>query len=179
MFSPLASRLLFSDNKIFYSDWIAVNVLRNVALSTNSVAASVEPMMHQQYFSLSPMAGQESFGALDVRPSHMMAQTPTTSSMLAALQQEPFPVGALDSTSSFGADAFGSMSSYMDTSVASQEDALGSGHQSGLNFPDFSNSSNPFDSTGYTSSELGGLNVAGTPSNDSEQEAVDPKSDHP
>ena len=36
------------------SDWIALNVLRNVALSINSVAASVEPNMQSQFLALSP-----------------------------------------------------------------------------------------------------------------------------
>ena len=71
------------------SDWIALNVLRNVALSTNSVAASVEPVVQQQFFSLSPMPGQESF------PNTTMAHTPTTTSMLAALQADSF-AGTLD-----------------------------------------------------------------------------------
>ncbi|TFK28731.1 hypothetical protein FA15DRAFT_664765 [Coprinopsis marcescibilis] len=159
--------------KLFLDDWIAVNVLRNVALSTNSVAASVEPMMQQQFFSLSPMAGQESFGALDVRPSHMMAQ-PTTSSMLAALQQDSFPVGSLDASGPFGTDAYGSMS-YMDTSAA-QDDGLTSGHQSGLSFSDFSNGANPFDSAGFSSSDLAGLN-SGSSSTEPEEtgEAVKPE----
>lgn len=110
--------------KLFLDDWIAVNVLRNVALSTNSVAASVEPMMQQQYFSLSPMAGQESFSSLDVSrpPSHMgMAQTPTTSSMLAALQQDSFGVagtlgvGVSGLDNGYG-DGYGGMG-YMDPST--------------------------------------------------------------
>ncbi|KAL1747446.1 hypothetical protein HDZ31DRAFT_31838 [Schizophyllum fasciatum] len=95
--------------KLFLDDWISVNVLRTVALSTNSVAASVEPVMQQQFFSMSPMAGQESFGA-----PGMMAHTPTTSSMLAALQNESFPGGPLDAQTGFSADAYASLS-YMDT----------------------------------------------------------------
>jgi regulatory factor X len=73
--------------------------------------------MQQQYFALSPMAGQESFSAIDVRPAHhIMAHTPTTSSMLAALQHDAFPSGSLDPTSSgFNSDAYGPLS-YMDTS---------------------------------------------------------------
>lgn len=95
------------------SDWIALNVLRSVALSTNSVAASVEPVMQQQFFSLSPMAGQESFGPT----GHVLAHTPTTSSMLAALQQDAFSAGAgLDhnSASQFGGDAYSSMGGFID-----------------------------------------------------------------
>ncbi|KAF6762119.1 hypothetical protein DFP72DRAFT_987476 [Ephemerocybe angulata] len=117
--------------KLFLDDWIAVNVLRTVALSTNSVAASVEPMMQQQYFSMSPMPGQESFGGLDGRSS-MMAQTPTSSQMLAALQQDTFSVGSLDPTTSFGADAYGAMA-YMDGSAAQDDSA----HQAGMGYSDF------------------------------------------
>lgn len=103
--------------KLFLDDWISVNVLRTVALSTNSVAASVEPVMQQQFFSMSPMPGQESFGA-----AGMMAHTPTTSSMLAALQSETFASGALDAQAGFGADAYASLS-YMDTPGAPGADA--------------------------------------------------------
>lgn len=148
----------FQIMKLFLDDWIAVNVLRSVALSTNSVAASVEPVMQQQFFTLSPMAGQESFNSLDVRPQqHMMAHTPTTSSMLAALQNDPFPSGSLDpSSSAFNSDAYGSLS-YMDTS-APQDDS----HQSGLSFPDFSGSGNSFDVTNFGSQDLG-MNSSATP----------------
>ena len=67
--------------------------------------------MQQQYFSLSPMAGQESFGA----GGHVLAHTPTTSSMLAALQQDSFHAG-LDhgSTSQFGGDAYNGMGGFID-----------------------------------------------------------------
>ena len=107
-------------------------------MSTNSVAASVEPVMQQNFFTLSPMAGQESFNTLEIRPPpNAMAHTPTTSSMLAALQQDPFPAGSLDgSNSGFNSDAYGSMS-YMDT--ASQD----------VSFPDYG-SSNSFDVTSFT-----------------------------
>jgi len=157
--------------KLFLDDWIAVNVLRSVALSTNSVAASVEPVMQQQFFSLSPMAGQESFGSMDGRPQHLMAHTPTTSSMLAALQHESYS-GSLDPTSSaFSADAYASMS-YMDTSAA-QDDALGSGHQTGLSFSDFSGSGSTFDVSSFTSQDLG-LNAPVTPGSESEQQESEP-----
>ncbi|KAL0950021.1 hypothetical protein HGRIS_010029 [Hohenbuehelia grisea] len=153
--------------KLFLDDWIAVYVLRSVALSTNSVAASVEPVMQQQFFSLSPMAGQENFGAMDVRPNIM---TPTTSSMLAALQSDPFPAGGMDPTASFGSD-FNSLS-YMDT-AATQDDQLSSSHQSGLSFPDFAGPPSSFDVSGYTNQDLG-LNASGTPSSDSDHEILEP-----
>ncbi|KAJ6539354.1 hypothetical protein B0H19DRAFT_1213317 [Mycena capillaripes] len=151
----------FQIMKLFLDDWIAVNVLRSVALSTNSVAASVEPVMQQTFFSLSPMAGQETFNSMDVRPQHLMAHTPTTSSMLAALQNDPFPAGSLDpSTSAFNSDAYGSLS-YMDTS-ASQDDSLPAVHQSSLSFGDFSGSGNTFD--GFPQ-DLG-MHSSGTPSSE-------------
>ncbi|KAF8914620.1 hypothetical protein CPB85DRAFT_1375413 [Mucidula mucida] len=134
--------------KLFLDDWIAVNVLRSVALSTNSVAASVEPVMQQQFFSLSPMAGQENFNSMDVRPQHLM--TPTTSSMLAALQNEPFSNNSMDGSSSgFTPDGYSSLS-YMDTSP-NQDD----GHSSGLPFGDFSGSGNTFDVSNFTPQDLG------------------------
>lgn len=96
--------------KLFLDDWIALNVLRSVALSTNSVQASVEPVMLQQqqhqYLALSPMAGQEFTGQgtssdasrpndLNVQSlaASLMNHTPTTSSMLAALQGDGSGVG--------------------------------------------------------------------------------------
>lgn len=111
------------------------------------------------------MAGHDSF---DVRPQHLMAHTPTTSSMLAALQHESFPPGSLDPTSSaFNPDAYGSMS-YMDTS-AGQDDSLSSGHQSGLSFSDFSGSSSTFDVSSFAPQDLG-MNAT-TPANESDHEA--------
>lgn len=80
---------------IYFSDWIALNVLRTVALSTNSVAASVEPVIQQQFFTLSPMQGQEQFGGGTAGAHAMLGDGPTTSSMLAALQ-DPFAGSALD-----------------------------------------------------------------------------------
>lgn len=139
------SDVQLTKNSQVHSDWIALNVLRNVALSTNSVAASVEPVMQQQFFSLSPMAGQESFGPT----GHILAHTPTTSSMLAALQQDTFAAGAgLDhnSASQFGSDAYGGMGSFMDnmdtagsTSVVVDDGAAASlfGDYSGPGFDAF------------------------------------------
>jgi regulatory factor X len=161
----------FQIMKLFLDDWIAVNVLRSVALSTNSVAASVEPVMQQQFFTLSPMAGQETFNS---GPQHLMAHTPTTSSMLAALQNDPFPAGSLDpSSSAFNSDAYGSLG-YMDTSANGQDDSLSAGavHQSSLSFGDFSGSGNGFDSFAQ---DLG-MHTTGTPAgsepDSNESEAV-------
>jgi regulatory factor X len=160
-----------------FSDWIAVNVLRTVALSTNSVAASVEPVMQQQYFTLSPMAGQESFSSMDVRPSQVMAHTPTTSSMLAALQADPFPSGSLVSpTQGFNPDAYGPLS-YMDTSTPTDE-SIPAVHSSGLPFPDFSSSTNSFDVGAFTPQDLGGINSSGTPAaSDAEHDSEPVKSE--
>lgn len=145
-------------------------MLRNVALSTNSVAASVEPVMQQQFFSLSPMAGQESFGnPLDVRP--VMAHTPTTSSMLAALQADTFG-SSLDPTSSFSSDAFASLT-FMDSGASDDSIHLTA---SGLSYPDYASGPGGFDVTAFTPQDLG-LSASGTPPStssepDSESEQV-------
>ncbi|KAF9491009.1 hypothetical protein BDN71DRAFT_1399101 [Pleurotus eryngii] len=154
--------------KLFLDDWIAVSVLRSVALSTNVVAASVEPVMQQQYFSMSPMAGQESFGSMDVRPSIM---TPTTSSMLAALQSDSFP-GSLDATGSGFDSGYGSLS-YMD-SVAPQDDSIPSVHQQGLSFPDFSGGQTSFDVTTFTPQDLGIGTTHSTPASEPAQLEPEP-----
>lgn len=106
--------------------------------------------MQQQFFTLSPMAGQETFSALEIRPApNTMAHTPTTSSMLAALQNDPFPAGTMDGSSSgFNPDAYGSMS-YMDTNP----------HE--VSYPDYG-SSNSFDVGSFTNHDLG-LSSQGTP----------------
>jgi len=115
------------------------------------------------------MAGQESFGSMDGRSQHLMAHTPTTSSMLAALQHDSFGSGSLDpSGATFNPDAYTSMS-YMDTSAA-QDDGLGSGHhQSGLSFSDFNGSGNTFDVSSFNPQELG--LSASTPASESEHES--------
>ncbi|TFK55713.1 hypothetical protein OE88DRAFT_1731370 [Heliocybe sulcata] len=157
--------------KLFLDDWISVNVLRSVALSTNSVAASVEPVMHQPYFSLSPMAGQESFGAsLDARPSHGVSViTPTTSSMLAALQQDPFPAGTLDpSSTAFSSDAYGTLP-YLDAATP-HDDAMPAVHQTGLPFADYS-SANSFDVTAFAPHDLGMTPSVDSVHSESEHEA--------
>lgn len=156
--------------KLFLDDWIAVNVLRSVALSTNSVAASVEPVMQQQYFTLSPMAGQENFGSMDVRPTSLMAHTPTTSSMLAALQSDPFPSSSL---AAFGSDAYGSMQ-YMDPATTG-EDALSSSHQAGLTFNDFSGPGNAFDVGSYPQDLA--ISASATTQSESEHEAESVKTE--
>lgn len=153
--------------KLFLDDWIAVNVLRSVALSTNSVAASVEPVMQQQFFTLSPMAGQESFNG----QQHMMANTPTTSSMLAALQND-FPTGSLDPASTAFNSDYSSLS-YMDT-TSSQDDSLPPVHVSGLTFPDFSGASGSFDVAGFAAQDLN-MHPPATPASEPESEQPQPE----
>ena len=144
------------------SDWIALNVLRNVALSTNSVAASVEPVVQQQFFSLSPMPGQESF------PDTTMAHTPTTTSMLAALQADSF-AGTLDpAATTFGPDAFGPLS-YLD-GAASQDDL--SVHASALSFHDYGSST--FEVPAFTPQDLG-ISASGTPPSASSEPDNEPE----
>lgn len=97
-----------------------MNVLRSVALSTNSVAASV-PAMQQPYaqpssqpparhfLALSPMAGQESFNAVETRlppNSQNTILTPTTTHMLNALQHGAFP----NESSNFSGDGYNPLS---------------------------------------------------------------------
>lgn len=121
--------------------------------------------MQQQFFTLSPMAGQESFNAMEIRPPpNGMAHTPTTSSMLAALQHDPFPAGSLDGSSSgFNSDAYGALS-YMDTT--SQD----------VSFPDYG-SSNSFDVGSFTPQDLG-MSSTGTPSaNEPEHESAPVKTE--
>ncbi|KIY71420.1 hypothetical protein CYLTODRAFT_450762 [Cylindrobasidium torrendii FP15055 ss-10] len=141
--------------KLFLDDWIAVNVLRSVALSTNSVAASVEPVMQPNFFSLSPMPGQESFHGMDVRPNTMM--TPTTSSMLAALQGDSFGGSAMDpSDSGFVGDSYSSLS-YMDASPSHEEPM----HN---HFADFSGSGPSFEVPSFPDMSL--HSSGGTPASD-------------
>jgi len=143
--------------KLFLDDWIALNVLRSVALSTNSVQASVEPVVQQAFFTLSPMAGQESFSS-GLDRATQMSHTPTTSSMLAALN-DPFPTGgSLDPTStSFNPASY----SYMDTTPSHGDSSQGS-----MNFADFvPGSDNSFDVAGF-SQDLGLSTSTSTPHNE-------------
>ena len=129
--------------------------------------------MQQQFFSLSPMAGQESFGSMDGRSQHMMAHTPTTSSMLAALQQDTYGASLDPTGSGFGAD-YGSMS-YMDATTA-QDDGLSGGHQAGLPFTDFGGSGNAFDVSGFASQDLG-LSAPVTPASEPDQQQQEAEPD--
>ena len=113
--------------------------------------------MQQQFFSLSPMAGQESFGPT----GHVLAHTPTTSSMLAALQQDSFHAGGLDhsSASQFGGDAYSGMGGFIDNmdTAGSTGVVVDDGAAAGL-FGDYSGSG--FDAFGP--GELSAI-TAGTP----------------
>jgi regulatory factor X len=119
--------------------------------------------MQQNFFSLGP---DEGFGSMDVRPQNMMAHTPTTSSMLAALQQEPYGPSLDPTGSAYNPDGYGPMA-YMDTSN-NHDDPLGSTHQSGLSFSDFTSSGSGFDVPSFSSQDLS-LSNAGTPGSDPEQ----------
>lgn len=124
--------------------------------------------MHQQFFSLSPMAGQENFNGAP----QMMANTPTTSSMLAALQND-FPTGSLDATSNAFNSDYGSLS-YMDT-TAPQDDSIQPVHVSGLTFPDFSSAGGSFDVGGFGTQDLNvNMHSSNTPSSEPEH---DPQSE--
>ena len=124
-----------------------MNVLRNVALSTNSVAASVEPVIQQQLFTMSPMQGQEQYvtGATGpaggAGPHAILNDTPTTSSMLAALH---------DSFGGNGLDATGAFDSSMSMSFV---DPSGVSHDAGM-FGDYG-SGNAFDVPAFTPQDLG------------------------
>jgi regulatory factor X, other len=113
--------------------------------------------MQQQFFSLSPMAGQETFGNLDVRP--VMAHTPTTSSMLAALQADTFGSGLDPTSSSFGPDAFSSLG-FMDT-AATPEDSIHL-NSANMSYSDYTAGPSGFDVTAFTPQDLG-LSASGTP----------------
>jgi regulatory factor X len=94
-----------------------LNVLRAVALSTNSVAASVEPVMQQQFFTLSPpmAAGPDYTGAGGMGASGIMDHTPTN--ILAALNESTYAQAdgsfpsSFDGSSSYGVGggAYGSL----------------------------------------------------------------------
>ena len=112
--------------------------------------------MQPQFFSLSPMAGQESFGPT----GHVLAHTPTTSSMLAALQHDSFHAGTgLDhnSTSQFGGDAYSGMGGFIDNmdTAGSTGVVVDDSTAAGL-FGDYSNSG--FDAFGP--SELSAITAA-------------------
>lgn len=152
------------------SDWIALNVLRSVALSTNSVAASVEPVMQQQFFTLSPMAGHESFPQSLDRPSHM-GHTPTTSNMLAALN-DPFPSNSLDpAATSFNPSSYNNSLSYMDT-APSHNDSLAPPSQQSMSYGEFvPGSDSSFDVPGFPQ-DLPGMTSA-TPASHSDRDVVE------
>ena len=124
--------------------------------------------MQQQFFSLSPMAGQESFGPT----GHVLAHTPTTSSMLAALQQDSFHAGGgLDhnATSQFGGDAYSGMGGFIDNmdTAGSTSVVVDDGATAGL-FGDYSSSG--FDAFGP--GELSAIAAATLEVNTNEESGV-------
>ncbi|KLO18104.1 hypothetical protein SCHPADRAFT_820405 [Schizopora paradoxa] len=151
--------------KLFLDDWIALNVLRSVALSTNSVAASVEPVIQQQFFTLSPMGGQEGAhaNAANAYPGGILNDTPTTSSMLAALH-DSFASGGLDGgvggsgPGGFASD-FNVPMAFVD-SQANGNGGAGGAEQGGIGgmdgmFSDFGVAGTPFEVPPFTPSDLG------------------------
>jgi len=105
---------------ILNSDWIALNVLRAVALSTNSVAASVEPVIQQQFFTLSPPMGSgPDYGVTGMGGNVIMDHTPAHS-ILATLDGGSY---AADSSFS-GSSLDGSASSYVGSSAFGSLDAM-------------------------------------------------------
>lgn len=106
------------------SDWIALNVLRAVALSTNSVAASVEPVIQQQFFTISPPMGAGQEYVPGMGGNAIMDHTPTNS-ILAALNENSYatPDSAFPSSS-------------LDGSATSYVSSTGFGSLDGMNFMD-------------------------------------------
>lgn len=105
-------------------------MLRSVALSTNSVAASVEPVIQQQFFTMSPMGDHDNLAppdfanAMDARMQNHL--TPTTSSMLAVLN-DSFPASLDASAAAFHNSAYDNMQFGQST--------MGAGSQSDLIAP--------------------------------------------
>ena len=108
----------------YTSDWIALNVLRAVALSTNSVAASVEPVIQQQFFTISPPMGSGQDYVPGMGGNVIMDHTPTNS-ILAALNDGAYA----PADSSFS-------SSSLDGNASSYAGATGFGSLEGMNFMD-------------------------------------------
>jgi regulatory factor X, other len=109
------------------------------------------------------MNGQGDFNGLDVRGQPpLMAHTPTTSSMLAALQQESFPSAGLDGPANFNTE-YGSLP-YMDTATPQDDSA----QSSGLSFNDF-NTGNAYDVANFNPQDLQ-ITSTGTPGAESESE---------
>ena len=155
--------------------------MRSVALSTNSVAASVEPVIQQQFFTLSPMTGQEPFPATAAvaaaaasSGSHpILNDTPTTSSMLAALH-ESFAGGPLDAApSTFNSDSYVSIG-YVEPNAPHDESMSGVGNM----FGDY-NSSTSFDVASFTPdlSNISNDSVPPPPPSSSEHSSPDHKSE--
>ena len=119
-----------------------------MALSTNSVAASVEPVIQQQFFTLSPMQGQDAFGGTTgpagTAGHSIMNETPTTSSMLAALHD------------SFGASSLDASASETFISISFGDPSVAVTHHDGAAtmFGDYG-AGTPFDVPAFTPQELG------------------------
>jgi regulatory factor X 1/2/3 len=117
------------------------------------------------------MAGQESFPQNLDRPSQM-SHTPTTSSMLAALN-DPFPANSLDpAATSFNPSSYNNTMSYMDA-TPSHNDALAPPSQQSMSFGEFvPGSDNSFDVPGFPQ-DLPGMASSATPAAQSERDVVE------
>ncbi|EJU06176.1 hypothetical protein DACRYDRAFT_45233 [Dacryopinax primogenitus] len=156
--------------KLFLDDWIALHVLRDVALSTNSVAASIDPQ--QQYLNMSPMPGDDNIFPNEYMqpfqaPAQPAAAQPTTSStMMAALTAdntypEPldgsapgagfsFPLGTLD-FSNLDPQASGGNTVSSNTGVEGLMSAMSSMSSTTAAFPEYSTpGGNSFEVEEYT-----------------------------
>jgi regulatory factor X 1/2/3 len=117
------------------------------------------------------MAGQESFTQNLDRPSQM-SHTPTTSSMLAALN-DPFPSNSLDPTAtSFNPSPYNNTMSYMDA-TPSHNDSLAPPSQQSMSFGEFvPGSDNSFDVPGFPQ-DLPGMTSSATSAAQSERDVVE------
>lgn len=129
-------------------------------MSTNSVAASVEPVIQQQFFTLSPMGGQDGAHANPgaAYPGGILNDTPTTSSMLAALH-DSFASGGLDGGAG-GGGAGGFVNDFNVPMGFVDSQANGGGgvsEQGGMDgmFGDFGVGGTPFEVPPFTPSDLG------------------------
>ncbi|KZT62978.1 hypothetical protein CALCODRAFT_425563 [Calocera cornea HHB12733] len=167
--------------KLFLDDWIALQVLRNVALSTNSVAASVDP--HQQYLNMSPMPGDDMFPNEYMQPFQpgtqpAPAQPTTSSTMMAALTADNaysesldasapgagfnFPLGSLD-FSNLDAAAGSTNAVSPNAGVESLMSAMSSMSSASSAFPEYATpGGGSFDVEEYTH-DYSMPNVTGTP----------------
>jgi regulatory factor X len=105
--------------------------------------------MQQHFIALDSMMGGAD-GAFGGGAQALMGQTPTTSSMLAALHQDAFP--GVDGGGQFNPENYG-LPSYLDAG-APHDDPLAV-HPGGLGFSDFGGPIGSFDVGGFMPQDLG------------------------